>query len=85
MLAVFAALATSTDALAAAIVNPAKLDHKASSQVCGQCHGILWIQDRNDWLRYGFSFRAGRELTQSGTPLVRPRVIDELPWLAPAL
>jgi predicted CXXCH cytochrome family protein len=28
------------DTPAAKVVNPAKLDHKRSSQICGQCHGV---------------------------------------------
>jgi hypothetical protein len=27
------------------IVNPARLDHRASSQVCGQCHGVFIFRD----------------------------------------
>ena len=60
------------------IVNPAKLDHKRSSQVCGQCHGILLPktpeldEQIND---AGIRFRPGDDLEEtwyafgSGAPM----------------
>jgi hypothetical protein len=62
------------------IVNPAKLPAKQSAQVCGQCHGIKWIPDRDDHLQNGFRYRPGQELGQK-TPVVRPTRLEEQPWL----
>lgn len=53
------------------IVNPARLDHRKSSQVCGQCHGVKWIPARERWQDRGFSFRPGADLDES-TPILRP-------------
>ena len=46
------------------IVNPAKLDHKRSSQVCGQCHGVYIMRDEFA-MRYaheGTLYRPGDDL-----------------------
>jgi predicted CXXCH cytochrome family protein len=61
-----------------AIVNPARLDHRASSQVCGQCHGIKWI--RENFRQDGFSFRPGKDLAESA-PIVQPTKLEQQPWL----
>lgn len=53
------------------IINPARQSAKLSAQICGQCHGIRWTPNRNDWLQHGFSFRPGDDLERS-TPLIRP-------------
>ena len=50
-----------SDDSAAQVVNPAKLDHRRSSQVCGQCHGVYIYQDE----------KAGNEFARSG-PVYRP-------------
>ena len=54
------------------IVNPKKLHHEASTQVCGQCHGQripLHTRAIFDWLKDGPSFRAGLDLTEHVVPL----------------
>lgn len=46
------------------IVNPAKLDHEASSQVCGQCHGV-YIMREEFGMKYAFEgvqYRPGDDL-----------------------
>ncbi len=46
------------------IVNPAKLDHKRSSQVCGQCHGV-YIRQGDQGMTYaseGVQYEAGDDL-----------------------
>lgn len=63
-----------------AIVNPEHLPAKRSSQVCGTCHGIKWISDRNDWLQFGFRFQPGQDL-HPATPIVRPAQLATQPWL----
>ena len=52
------------------IVNPSKLDHRASSQVCGQCHSIKWTPG-NTWRDEGFHYRPGDDLEKQ-IPVVRP-------------
>ena len=50
------------------IVNPAHLSPSRASQVCGQCHGITAFrsaEDRQDWMKNGFPFRPGDELTDT--------------------
>lgn len=66
------------------IVNPARLDHRASSQVCGQCHGVKWIPAKERWQDEGFSFRPGADLDQS-TPILRPVKHSNEPWLKQTL
>jgi len=46
------------------IVNPSKLDHEASSQVCGQCHGVF-IPREEFAMKYAFdgiAYRPGEDL-----------------------
>ncbi len=66
------------------IINPAKLSKDRSSQVCGQCHGIKWIPNSENFAQEGFSFRPGQDLDQS-TPLVRPTHWREQPFLVAGL
>lgn len=46
------------------IVNPAKLGHKRSSEVCGQCHGVFIRQgeDGMNYAKHGPSYRPGDDL-----------------------
>ena len=46
------------------IVNPAKLDHQASSQICGQCHSYFSFSDSEFWST-GFKYRAGDDLLKT--------------------
>jgi predicted CXXCH cytochrome family protein len=50
-----------TDAADPSIVQPARLEAKAASAVCGQCHGVS-LSDARDWLAQGHAYRAGEEL-----------------------
>ena len=59
------------------IVNPKKLPGKLSSQVCGQCHGIKWIDNLEDWRQNGWRFRPGEELASS-TPIIRATDLDDV-------
>lgn len=43
------------------IVNPARLDAKKSSQVCGQCHAVRFNSKKAEWLAEGFRYRPGGE------------------------
>ena len=47
------------------ITHPAKLPHRRSSQVCGQCHGIFTFKNIEDgllWNAHGFPYRPGDDL-----------------------
>jgi predicted CXXCH cytochrome family protein len=49
------------------IVNPSRLDHEASSQVCGQCHGVF-IEREEYGMRYAFEgilYRPGDNLLKT--------------------
>jgi len=46
------------------VVQPAHLDSKAASAVCGQCHGVA-LSDARDWLARGPAYRAGGDLEES--------------------
>ncbi len=48
------------------IVNPSKLDHRRSSQICGQCHGVFVIRDEFALQFYteGFAYRPGDDIHQ---------------------
>ncbi|RTZ68573.1 MAG: hypothetical protein DSZ35_04270 [Verrucomicrobia bacterium] len=56
------------DAPAAKVVNPAKLaklDHRRSSQICGQCHGVYIYNDEkvgNEFARNGPAYRPGDDI-----------------------
>jgi hypothetical protein len=48
------------------IVNPAKLPHDRSAEVCGQCHvykDFFSEQDESKWARYGDTYRPGDQLS----------------------
>ena len=49
------------------IVNPADLDHRASSQICGQCHGVF-IPRESYGMKYAFDgvlYRPGQDLHET--------------------
>lgn len=55
-------------------VQPATLEPKTASQVCGQCHGVFGYANRGDELRVnaaGHAYRPGQDLLQTRF-LVRP-------------
>ena len=50
------------------LINPRKLTHRRSAQVCGQCHGIFTFNNTKDgleWNSKGFSYRPGDDLHKS--------------------
>ena len=50
------------------IVQPARLSHRLSSQVCGQCHGILEFYEKDDfehWIDHGYPYRPGDSLSET--------------------
>lgn len=58
------------------IVNPSRLPGKLSAQVCGQCHGIKWVDDKKDWYQHGFRYRPGDELEKTN-PIIRRKKVEE--------
>jgi hypothetical protein len=67
---------------AADIVHPGKLDHEASTALCGQCHGqrLPVPHERIEaWLQTGPTFRPGNRLVEHVAPLSR-----DTPSLLPA-
>jgi len=61
------------------IVYPADLPHDRSSEICGQCHGILPLatsEARETWKREGFTYRPGQVLSDT-RPLLRGRYADD--------
>jgi predicted CXXCH cytochrome family protein len=61
-----------TDAADPTVVQPERLDSRAASEVCGQCHGVS-LSDEMDWLANGYRYRAGDEL-EAARDLVRPAI-----------
>jgi predicted CXXCH cytochrome family protein len=61
------------------VVNPAKLDHRRSSQVCGQCHGVYIMRDE-------FAMKSATEgaLYQPGQNLDRTRYYIQHPAKDPS-
>jgi len=62
------------------IIHPEHLDHERSTQLCGQCHGMKWWDERENWRQTGFDYRPGDDLAET-TPIIQPTKIDEQPWL----
>ncbi len=66
------------------IIQPADLDHKRSTQVCGSCHGMKWFDKSENWTEEGFRYRPGDDLTKT-TPIIQPSKADKQEWLKPVL
>ncbi len=74
----------------ATVINPQRLDHVRSTQVCGNCHGLAIFQEPKDmdrWLTEGYRFRPGDDLTEVRHNLtvdyddaVVKRVLEEQPF-----
>lgn len=62
------------------IVQPAKLEHVASSHVCAQCHGMKWFDSSEGWVENGFRYRPGDNL-EATTPIVSPVRTNSQPWM----
>ena len=70
------------------IVNPARLDHVRSAQVCGQCHSFSRTRDMEQWQKTGVPYRAGDDLDAKrlvfrfsmdrSDPLVQDELADPL-------
>ena len=55
------------ETVAPTIVNPANLDHRASSQVCGQCHGVFITREEYamEYAYKGVQYRPGEDLDKT--------------------
>ena len=56
----------------ASIVNPAKLSHRRSSEVCGQCHSV-WMSEKSladEAMLNGFPYKPGENLHESRHRLI---------------
>ncbi|PCC72053.1 hypothetical protein SAMN02745121_01262 [Nannocystis exedens] len=62
------------------IVHPARLDHRRSAELCGQCHGVARFADEEAWLARGDAYRPGEPLAHH-RQLVRHPVREAQPWL----
>ncbi|MCA9689722.1 MAG: hypothetical protein KC636_08930, partial [Myxococcales bacterium] len=62
------------------VIDPARLDHEAASELCGQCHAITRLVDESRWFDEGVEFRPGARLS-TALRLVRHPVREVQPWL----
>ncbi len=62
------------------IVNPARLSPQASSQICGQCHGVTEWLDITEVVKNGLPYRPGADLFKT-QPLIRPLQAQSQPWV----
>lgn len=62
------------------IVDPARLDATASTEICGQCHGASVFEDHVGWLGRGSDYRAGGSLDAT-TRIVRHPLRADQPWI----
>ncbi len=65
---------------AATTVQPERLDHVRSSQICGHCHSMKWFDATGSWLQQGFAFLPGQDLEKE-TPVIRPGKLPASPAL----
>jgi len=59
----------------ATIVNPSRLPHQRSAEVCGQCHSVIVPRHADQWGRWqedGFAYRPGDDLSK--TRLIDPKL-----------
>ncbi|HAV63929.1 MAG TPA: C cytochrome precursor [Verrucomicrobiales bacterium] len=54
------------------IVNPARLDSRKASMICGDCHNIKYFAEDRKWLQEGFQYRPGGDLEET-TPSMNLR------------
>ena len=59
------------------IVNPARLPHDRSSEVCGQCHSV--ILQRKRWVHNGYTYRPGEDLAADPNHFVMRGRLDLMP------
>jgi hypothetical protein len=59
-----------TDQADDTIVNPSRLPHDLSSQVCGQCHGLMAVAEWRKWALEGGDFLPGQDLNQADTRFI---------------
>jgi len=62
------------------IVHPEKLTAERSSQVCGFCHSMKWIDESGGWREHGFTYRPGDDLELT-TPIIKPSRTNDIEGL----
>ncbi|HTH47542.1 MAG TPA: cytochrome c3 family protein [Candidatus Limnocylindria bacterium] len=60
------------------IVQPEKIDPVRSAQICGFCHSMKWIDQKDPWRQNGFTYRPGDDL-ETTTPVIQPTQPDAIP------
>ena len=61
------------------VVNPARLSHQRSAQICGQCHSYFLPKNNRDWWVHGYSrsYHAGDDLLESRTVILPEKNDDD--------
>jgi predicted CXXCH cytochrome family protein len=62
------------------LINPAKLNSKRSSEICGQCHSIKFFPSSETWNRDGLAFRPGMEL-EKVAEVIQPTDMHGQEWV----
>jgi predicted CXXCH cytochrome family protein len=62
------------------IIQPERLDAKRSSEICGFCHSMKWMDRGEPWRGSGFRYRPGDDL-EATTPLIQPAKAASTPGL----
>lgn len=58
------------------IINPARLNAKKASEVCGQCHAVRFNVS-GDWMKWGWRYRPGDDIEKE-QPLARKETMTNL-------
>jgi hypothetical protein len=70
------------------IVNPARLPHDRSSEVCGQCHAVIFHRSdeaQRRWVHRGYGYRPGDDLSKDPIRFVVRGRFDLMPDRPPDL
>ena len=70
-----------SDVLRREITQPKEIDPLRTSQICGFCHSMKWIDKAEHWRERGFRYRPGDDLEET-TPIIRPASASKIPALA---
>jgi predicted CXXCH cytochrome family protein len=62
------------------IIHPEELSAERSSQICGFCHSMKWIDASENWKEAGFQYRPGENLEET-TRIIRRATVDAIAGL----
>jgi predicted CXXCH cytochrome family protein len=65
------------------ILNPARLTHRKSSEICSQCHAIRYNLQKDEWLTNGFRYLPGRGDLEKDRPVPRKENLARAQELPP--